>query len=243
MNEYESFKTPNSYNMNKLTGSAALAVFSALGSDRVALGNIPTGTTFKIELSSNTEDITSDNVSEVEAHLIGKALDTLVSVYKIAGIVLVDDKSGVSYQPTTVTRNGVVMHSTRELTRNGFNTLANAMKKMEDIDDVSVLEYRVLGKIGLVNRFSTDPDKRRRLRYQPECYEGFPAYNMTMQEMTNFNLKTFNDAQTALLSSNLRPNVELEPEMVQTTIVCELVSAPTASAPTTRRRAAANKDQ
>jgi uncharacterized protein YwbE len=221
--------------MNNVDPKIALAIFTALGSDRIALGNIPEGTEFNIIIDADKikGDVTRDNVAEVEAKIKGEGIDTEASIYKIASIIVVDDKAGVSYtDKKTVKRGTAELISSRELTRNGFQTLANFMKKLEVNGgiDLSKVKFRVMGHIGMVNRFSDEAVANRRLRYLPENYAGYPGYNAAMSAMTTFNLDTFRTAQDALFASKLRDGVEMDHNNLQSTIIVEVVAS--ADAPT-----------
>lgn len=224
--------------MSNVDPKIALAIFNALGSDRIALGNIPEGTEFSIIINAENVkgDVTRENVAQVEAKIKGENIDTDASIYKVASIVVVDDKSGVSYTNRKTVKKGSTEYiSSRELTRNGFHSLANFMKKLETNGgiDLSNIKFRVVGHIGMVNRFSNDAVASRRLRYMPETYAGYPGYNAAVQAMEQFDLAKFTAAQNALLSSQLREGVENDPENLQTTIVVEVVSSADAPAPTT----------
>lgn len=200
-------------------------VFSLLRNTRIALGYFPMGEQFKLQIAEpTTGEVTKENVGGIQASLVGNTITTELGIYKVASIVVCKDTKDVSFLPEYCKVGGKQLLSTRELLSNPkfcslTEYIAGVAKSKNPADSV----YTVVGKIGLHNRMSLDPTRERRLRYQPECYEGNPGYQAVVSTITSFadeaSIKAYQTAVRNLVASKLRDGVENEDGMRMLSII------------------------
>jgi hypothetical protein len=199
-------------------------VFSLLKNTRLALGYIPVGEEFKLQIAEPNGEVTKETIGSLQASLVGKTITTELGIYKVAGIIVCKDTKDVSFMSETVKVIDKELLSTRELLSNSkFCSIAEYISGVAKAKDPSKVMYTVVGKVGLHNRMSLDAVKERRLRYLPECYDGNPGYQAVVSSIDSFatseSIAKYQTAVRTLLASGLRAGVEKEEGMRMLTIV------------------------
>lgn len=211
--------TETSANANATAPASTFAksVFAALRNTRVMLGFFPSNAKFSISFDETkiNGEVTRDNLGGLDAHLTGASIDTIMSAYKVASIIVCKDKTGVTFHPEHVTVDGVDILSSKELARHAkFAYISDYIGSLGDSVDVEGLEYTVAGKVGMHNSMAMEVDKARRLRYLPECYVGNPAYQAVVSSIDSFasmdEVKRYSTAVRELLATDLREGAEKE---------------------------------
>jgi hypothetical protein len=185
------------------------------------------------DLTFEDNEDAQEKLRAIEVKVTGSVKAT-ISIFRFANMLVKTDSNAKANPTTKEYKAGTVVAATnRDAGRVGITPLGDFLASLDtapgaDDIDLSGMEFVVDGELKMVNTRSTDPNPKRRYRYQLPNYTYYPKYREVIGALDREDpdrMETIFKELNTLLSSELMEGAENDPSQIVMVPVLKLATA------------------